>query len=488
MSAVAPLLDAPAVTPAFEANPGVQSLMVSCPVGDLLYGGARGPGKTYGLLLDWLEHQDEFGSGAQGLLVRRTYDELEEVCVKAARLFPLIGARWSASKRTWHFPTGSWLRLRYLDNEEDAGRYQGHEYTWIGVDEAGNYARAATIDLLRACLRSGRGVRCVLRLTANPGGVGHNWLKARYIDPAPHFAVHRSEIRLPDASVAVAERVFIPGTLDDNPALQRADPEYWQRVVWAAAGNEGLLKAWRFGDWDIVAGGMFDDVFRRSIHVIEPFEIPASWYLDRAFDWGSSRPYSVGFWAQSDGTGAPGGRHYPRGSLFRVGELYGCLPGRPNEGTKRLAVEVAADVRAWEAAYGRPFAPGPADPSIWATANGLGRSIADDMARAGVRWLRADNAPGSRKIGWEALRRYLKAAWPERDGLPPESPALYVFATCVDWIRTVPVLRRDGKKPDDVDTDAEDHAADETRYRLLAIAPGRVRRARGLESNLRGRA
>ena len=61
-------------------------------------------------------------------------------------------------------------------------------------------------------------------------------------------------------------------------------------------------RAWLFGDWDITAGGMFDDLWDASVHVVQPFEIPGTWYLDRSFDWGSSKPYSVGWWAESDGS------------------------------------------------------------------------------------------------------------------------------------------------------------------------------------------
>src|SRR4051812_21028293 len=172
--------------------------------------------------------------------------------------------------------------------------------------------------------------------TANPGGVGHNWYKARYVDPAPALTPFYD-------SMQRTWRVFIPSRLEDNPKLAANDPDYWMRVQAAANGRTDLVKAWRYGDWDVVAGGMFDDVWRASHHVIEPFQIPYHWRVDRSFDWGSSKPFSVGWWAESDGTQAPNGRVYPRGTLFRITEWYGWN-GQPNVGVKMLAVDVAKKI------------------------------------------------------------------------------------------------------------------------------------------------
>jgi len=148
-----------------------------------------------------------------------------------------------------------------------------------------------------------------------------------------------------------------------------------------------------------------------------------------------------------------------RGDLYRIAELYGWT-GKPNEGTRELAVEVARKIKALEASMGRRVWPGPADSMIFDTNNG--KCIADDMANVGVGWKRADKRPGSRINGWEILRERMK------NTLSGEGPGLYVFDTCRQFIRTVPVLPRDENKPDDVDTEAEDHVADEVRYRVLA--------------------
>lgn len=442
----------------FEAQAGPQSALIACPFEDIFFGGARGGSKTWGLAGDWISHQDQYGEFARGIFFRRTYDELDEVQRVFNLLFPPLGAVYRSQPRTWYFPSKATLKMRFLDRDQDATKYQGHSYTWMGFDELTNWPSPSGVDMLRACLRQGEApVPKSLRCTGNPGGPGHNWVKARYIDPAPPYTpFYDQEME--------TWRVFIPSRLEDNPALLKNDPDYWKRVVAAAAGNKALLEAWRWGNWDIVAGGMFDDLFRRDVHVIKPFPIPASWFCNRSFDWGSSRPFSVGWWAESDGTEAPNGRTYPRGTLFRFAEWYGWT-GKPNTGLKMLARDIAKGILEQEKSFGCKVYPGPADSSIFDVQNG--NSIGDDMAAAGVQWMRADKSPGSRKIGWERFRGRLGAGLE----FPMEDPGIFIFDNCLQWIRTVPVLARDSKKIDDVDTTAEDHAADETRYRILA---GRV--------------
>lgn len=443
---------------AFEAMPGTpQEAMIACPFEDLLFGGARGGGKTYGMLGDWLSHADLYGENAHGVFFRKTYPELEQVQEYAQKIFPKVGGVYKSQSRTWVFPNGAKLKLRYMERDADADRYQGHEYTWICFEEIVNWASPKPIDKLRACLRSGAGVPCYFRATGNPGGVGHNWVKARYVDPAPP----RTPFYDPEQKVT---RIYIPATLDDNTRLREADPNYWKRIEASVNGDEQLLKAWRWGDWDIVAGGMLDDIFKRDVHIIEPFQIPFSWYVDRTFDWGSSAPFAVNWWAESDGTKTPNGLIFPRGTIFAIAEWYGWS-GKPNEGCKMLAHEIADGIRQRECQnilenlYVRP---GAADTQIWQTDPTNGISTAAEMRERGVDWTKADKSPGSRKQGWQRIRRYLKAA----AQFPLEEPGLFIFNNCVHWIRTVPVLPRYERDRDDVDPKAEDHAGDTTRYRL----------------------
>jgi hypothetical protein len=440
---------------------GPQEALLSCPIEDIGFGGARGGGKTAGMLGDFLSHENEYGKHARGVFFRRTYGELEEVVRQADLLFIPLGWRKKGGPRvTYTAPSGATLKLRALQRDSDAGKYQGASYTWIGFDEATNWPLPDPLDELRACLRASEAkIRKRLITTANPGGVGHNWYKARYVDPSPPFVPFYDPELL-------TWRVFIPSTLDNNPAMMENDPEYWKRVVASANGRQEIIKAWRYGQWDIVAGGMFDDVYRVKTHVITPFPIPHGWRIDRSFDWGSSKPFSVGWWAESDGTTAPNGKTYPRGTLFRIAEWYGWN-GKPNQGLKMLAVDIAKGIKEFEAKMranafiSSVVLPGPADSSIFDVENGM--CLEKDMRLAGVKWVRADKSPGSRKTGWEKLRARLMAS----RKFPMEDPGLFVFETCRNWIRCVPVLPRDPKDPDDVDTAAEDHSGDETRYRLL---------------------
>lgn len=289
---------------------------------------------------------------------------------------------------------------------------------------------------------------------SNPGGIGHNWVKHTFVDPANPMDIAR-QLKTEGGML----RQYIPARLSDNPALLDTDPDYSDRLD--GLGSPELVRAMKEGDWNIVAGGMFDDVWNQDKHVIKPFEIPASWRIDRSFDWGSSKPFSVGWWAESDGTNTKDGRSYPRSTVFRIAEWYGWN-GKPNEGCRMLATEIARGILQREQEMGilSRVRSGPADSSIFDTQNGV--CIADDMARIGVRWERADKGPGSRKNGFEFMRKMMKSSL----AAPMEEPGLFIFDTCRHFIRTVPVLPRSERDPDDVDSDAEDHVVDESRYRL----------------------
>jgi hypothetical protein len=224
----------------------------------------------------------------------------------------------------------------------------------------------------------------------------------------------------------------------------------------------------RDGDWNITAGGMFDDIWKSEVHVKKPFKIPHSWKVDRAFDWGSTKPFAVSWFAESDGTDYidHNGNEIPtqRGDLFVIDELYGWT-GEPNEGVKWSAKKIAKEVLRIESEneWGGMVVPGVADSAIFTMQDE--HSIAQNMEDEKVLWEKADKSPGSRKNGWALMRERLENAV-EREG-----SGLYVFDRCLQFIRTIPTLPRDPKDPDDVDTDAEDHIADEVRYRVLDSKP-----------------
>lgn len=467
----------------WRPNAGAQVAFLACPVFEVLLEGNRGGGKTEALLVDFAKEVGRgYGQAWRGILFRHTYKQLADVTQKTQRLFPLVwpSARFNASEHYWSWSGGERLLLRSFERDSDYDNYHGHSYPWQGWEELSTWPTPTGYKRMMSTCRSDHAeMPRRIRGTTNPYGVGFNWIKARFQLPAARSRVLRGLVG--DDGSMEPDRVAIFCPLAENMPLLNADPKYLDRVR-AAARNEAERKAWEEGSWDIVSGGMFDDVWAPQVHVVEPFTIPASWRVDRSFDWGSSRPFSVGWWAESDGTSAwrddGSTRSTVRGDIFRIGEWYGCQHGKPNEGLRMLATDVGLGILERECRMGIEgrVHPGPADSSIFDIENGHG--IADDMARSvklrdgrslrGPNWVRANKAPGSRKAGWEMMRRLFRGAMPTKDGSPRENPGLFVFRGCDDFQRTIPVLPRDERDPDDIDTDAEDHIADEARYRVLA--------------------
>ena len=219
---------------------------------------------------------------------------------------------------------------------------------------------------------------------------------------------------------------------------------------------------------------MFDDLWNPGVHVVPPFplsKIPKGWKIDRTYDHGQSKPFSVGWYAESNGEPVLHDGHWygpVPGDVFRIAEWYG-MGREPNEGLYMLSSSIADGIKDREDDWGihRRVRPGPADSSAWTPYDGL-KSVMSDFELRGVKFQAADRGPGSREIGWQVCREFLDGSSPGSDGTR-DKPGFFVFNTCRDFIRTVPVLPRDiNRNADDVDTDAEDHIADEWRYRLRA--------------------
>lgn len=410
---------------------------------ELFFGGARGGGKSDYLLGDYLEDID-LGKKWRGIIFRKTYNELEELQIRASELFPDHGGVFKSASSAefpfsncWYFPGGATLKMRYLEHERDADGYQGHQYTWIGFDELTNHASPYGYNKLKGCLRNSHGIHGRIRSGGNPGGKGHIWVKARFIDVAPPYTPYDD----PDTGLT---RMFIPSKVTDNRYLK--DNKQYIALL-KSTGSVELVKAWLDGNWDVVAGAFFD-CWNREKHVIAPFSIPEDWVRFRSFDWGSSRPFSVGWWAIADGT-----TDHPRGALIRYKEWYGA--SEPNVGLKLTAEAVAEGIVKRD---GKDrFAYSVADPSCWKVDGGP--SIAERMllGSSRVMWRKADN---QRINGWDQMRQRFIGY--------DDQPMIYCFSTCVDSIRTIPLLQHDENKPEDIDTDMEDHAADDWRYACMS--------------------
>lgn len=447
---------------------------------EVLYGGAGGAGKSFLIRVAAITWAHEI-QGLQVYIFRRELPDLLKNHMEGPSSFPALLAPWidaKYAKINWSknlISIGkSRIHLCSCQHEKDVYGYQGSDIHVLIIDELTQFSDSI-YRYLRSRVRLAKaGTPLALTMPpgwearfprilagSNPGGIGHNAAKVRFIDPAPKMEIWRA----PKVDGGML-RQFIPAALQDNPALD--EDEYAAKLYGLP---EYLRRAMLDGDWNIVAGGMLDDLWRDEVHIVQPFDIPSSWTIDRSLDWGMSKPASVGWWAESDGTFAVmktgQRRQWPRGTLFRIGEIY-TWNGNPNEGTKILAAELGREILEYERTAGIAgrVRNGPADPSIFAVEEG--KSFADKFAAVGVRWIAADNSPGSRKAGAESLREMLKAACKR----PQEEPGLFIFETCRQWLRTVPVIPRDLKKPDDADTKAEDHAYDETRYRIRAPKRG----------------
>lgn len=481
MAATAQLTDGPHII--WRAQSGPQSHLIRCPTFDVFFGGARGGGKTDGVLGEWARHASRYGADAIGIMFRRTLPQLVETIERSRAMFTPIGAVYHEQAKMWRFPNGARLRFAYLERDADADAYQGHSYTRVYVEEIGTFPSERPILKLMATLRSGAGVPVGFRATGNPGGPGHQWVKARYIDPAP------GGWKIIVDPATNLERIYIPSRVTDNVYLGR---DYIQRL--RASGSETLVKAWLQGDWDAIEGAFFDCWSQRN--VIPPFTVPKDWVRFRSGDWGSASPFSFGWWAvvQDDftiGTDVSG-RHQrslaenlaggasqrsvviPRGALVRYREWYGSdNPAASSKGLKITAEEMGEGIAKRE--QGEKLAYGVLDPRCFAVESGP--SIAE---RINGKLLAAKCAPfrkaenkrvnatqskdGSGPInGWDQMRARIIGQLDDK-GNSTGVPMVYCFNTCLASIRTIPVLQHDPDKAEDLDTESEDHAADDWRY------------------------
>ena len=393
------------------------------------------------MLGDYLQDVDTYGKHWRGIVFRKSYNELEELMARAHSLFGATSARWAESKKTWTWPNGATFKMRHLEREQDADKYQGHQYTWIGLDEITLWANPSAFFKLKACLRYADADVPTkrIRLTGNPGGAGHQWVKERYVTPSV-----KGYVPIYDGATQ-SYRMYIPSKVYDNKILMRRDPGYILRL--AEVGTPELVRMWLDGDWDVVAGAYFSE-FRADKHVVEPCKLPANWTRFRAFDWGSARPHCNLWFAVSDGEL----KRFPRGALIVYREDYGA--SEPNVGLKLTVEQVAARIEAKEPQNER-IDYSVADPSIFQEDGG--ESIYERFRKCGIMFRAADN---KRLPGWNMLRARLIGE--------DDKPMLYIFSTCKNLIRTLPALQHDDRRPEDIDTEGEDHAADALRYGCMS--------------------
>lgn len=504
----------------WEPIPGSQALAVSCPCNEILYDGSRGPGKTDAQLMRFRSLVGRgYGKHLRGVILDRAYGNLADLIAKSEKHFFAFkdGAKLlkAQGQLKWVWPTGEELLFRFIKKEGDYLNFHGQEFPFIGWNELTKYPNRKLYDLMKSCNRSGflpekhtprltaqaalawnilyplahhegrpwRGgdyatedgkplpeIPLQIFSTTNPWGPGHAWVKEQFVDCGEPGEVQyittevfnpRTKRREPVTRTQV--RLF--GTYKENIYLS---PEYI-----ASLENESdpeRRKAWLLGDWNIRAGGMFNDIWKEHIHVVDNFPVPKNWRVDRAFDWGSSAPFSVGWYCEANGEAVTlnnGTRWAPRrGSVIRFAEWYGTSGG-VNDGLRMSGPEIADGIMEREMDMLRagiikklPEA-GPGDPSIYAVREKDVASIGKKMEAEGIAWVPGDHSNGARINGWQLIRDMLT------NSVRGEGPGLYFTKACKYAKKFMPDTPRDEEKPDDVDTDTEDHLQDELRYRVL---------------------
>lgn len=495
------LTNAPAPEIVWRPLPGSQSIAIDSRCDHTLYEGARGPGKTVTQLMRFLKHVGKgYGQFWRGVIFDLQFDHLGGLVAESKKWFGKFGdgAKFyeSTSAYKWVWPTGEELLFRHVKKVSDYEGFHGHEYPFIGWNELTKHPSSELYDKFMSVNRSsfdpethtprdekGRyltqnglplpPIPLEVFSTTNPNGPGHNWVKRRFINPAPRGTVIKTSVEIFNPQTELNEtvtrtQVAIFGSYRENKYLP---PGYVAELE--SIKDPNLRKAWLYGDWDVTAGGAIDDLWASHIHVLPRFAIPASWRIDRAMDWGSSHPFSVGWFAEANGEEAEiivGDNVYsfcpPAGSIIQFFEWYGGEIGT-NKGLKMSAADVAQGIIDREISLmangwitTQPY-PGPADNQIRDVRESDVETIELKMSKKGIRWIESDKSPGSRRNGLQLIRDRLEAS------VKKEGAGLYFMANCTASIELLPTLPRDKTKLDDVDTTAEDHCYDMLRYRVL---------------------
>lgn len=424
---------------------------------ECLYGGAAGGGKSDALLAEALRqvHIPHY----RAIIFRKTYPQLSELIDRSRSIYQSAfpKAKYNGTDHCWIFPRGSKIFFGNMQHTKDRINYQGKRYDFIAFDELTHFTWDEYSYMFSRNRPSGPGTRVYIRATTNPGGIGHGWVKDRFITAAPPLTpiVDNYNVTSPEGKIIKMKRkrIFVPSTVFDNQELLNNDPNYLANLAMMPEAERNALL---YGSWDSFDGQVFTEwkndpthyLDQRYTHVIEPFDIPAHWKVYRSFDFGYAKPFSVGWYAVDE-----------IGKIYRIKEYYGCN-GTPNKGVCMEPTEIAAEIRRIERddsmLNGRKII-GVADPSIYDESRG--ESVARMMERAPnfIYWHGGDNTRLAGKMQF-----HYRFAFSE-DG----QCMFQVFNTCKHFIRTIPTLVYDEKHVEDINTDQEDHIYDECRYLLM---------------------
>lgn len=477
-----------------------QELALDSRCNETCFTGTRGPGKTDCQLAFFKKFVGMgYGSHWKGVIFDQEYKSLDDIVAKSHRMFEGCGdgAQFKRSlvEYKWVWPTGEELLFREFKDEKTYSKYHGQEFPYIGWNELTKWPTISCYEMMMSCNRSSfvpefnpkyhsktgqeyflPPIPLVIFSTTNSSGPGHNWVRRRFVNHGYGKVIKETTTvfnpRTKQDEQVTRSRVTIFGTWKENIYLSTT------YIAGLMQNTDPMLKrSWLLGDWDIVSGGAFDDLWSRPRHVLPRFKIPKGWRVDRAFDWGSTHPFHCGWFAEANGeevmlfypqTGQLRMFCPPAGTLILINEWYGTAEIGTNKGLKMSAKNIAIGIRDMEIEMlqdgwilEQPEA-GPADNQIRDVVQEDVETIEIKMQDEGIKWMPSDKSPGSRRNGMQLFRDRLEAV------LTGEGPGFYVMENCLATLEILPVLQRDKKKPDDVDTATEDHPWDSIRYRTLA--------------------
>lgn len=416
-----------------------QYLFITSEHNETLFGGAAGGGKSYGQLVDALLYALKYPKSKQ-LILRRTFSELEKSLIRVSlSLYPREIYTYNASKHTGRFKNGSIVDFGYCANENDVYQYQSAEYDVIRFDELTHFTEFQYLYLISR-IRGANGYPKMIKSSTNPGGVGHSWVKARFVDVG--------EAGTPYTDSDGRSRIFIPSRVDDNTFLMKSDPDYKKRLL---SLPKNQVKALLYGDWNIFEGQYFSE-FDYSVHTVSPFEIPSHWRRYRTVDYGLDRLACL--WVAIS----------PLGEMYVYREL--CVSNLMiSEAAERIIAKTGVNEQIYATL---------APPDLFSRSQESGKSKALLFEENGVRFTKSSN---NREAGWLCVKELLKR---DANG----ESRLKIFRTCTELIKCLPMLETDPLKPSDTKNEPHEitHAPDALRgFAIFYTRPsepknGRVKR------------
>lgn len=406
-----------------------QNSFIKADADEVLFGGAAGGGKSYGQVVDAFLYALQY-PGSKQIILRRTYPELDKSIIRTALgLYPREVFRYNSARHMGWFVNGSIIDFGYCDSENDVYKYQSAEFDVIRFDELTHFTEDIYIYMISR-LRGANDFPKSVKSSTNPGGVGHSWVKERFIDIGEPDVVHQFD---------GGSRIFIPSNVRDNKFLMDKDSDYIKRLENLDEKNK---KALLYGEWDIFDGQFFTE-FDRNSHIIPPFEIPSDWRRYRAIDYGLDT-FAV-LWIAVNSVG----------DCFVYREY--AMPNKVISDGARDVCEISSKENIYATL---------APPDLWSRSQESGLQRADIFRKAGLPLIKSKN---DRVTGWACVRELLRCN---------PTPKLKIFSNCTGLIKCLTSIRHDDVNPNDCATMPHEvtHLPDALRYFAIRhIRPATVR-------------